>query len=187
VGASPLDHILRHNTWATGALVEFCRTLDAAKLDANALGTYGTLSGTVQHLVGAEQWYANLLTGETVGRTVRRTDAPYSLEELATISAATGARPLRVAASDDPTRVIVTNEPRRSAVGVVLAQVVHHGNAPHAGDDHPRRERHRAPSLERMGLRPRDAHLDRGGVEMAPMQPADYEKLGRCYLGMRVK
>jgi uncharacterized damage-inducible protein DinB len=128
VGASPLDHILRHNTWATDALIEFCRALDAAKLDANALGTYGTLYGTLQHLVGAEQWYAKLLTGEAVGRPIRRTDAPHSLDELATIAASTGVRLLQVAASDEAARVIVTNDPKRSTVGVVLAQVVHHGN-----------------------------------------------------------
>ena len=40
---SPLDHILRHNAWATGALIDFGRTLDPAKLDAEARGTYGTL------------------------------------------------------------------------------------------------------------------------------------------------
>jgi|SRR6266550_3267757 len=128
MGASPLDHMLRHNTWATGTLLEFCATLDAARLEVNAPGTYGTLYGTLQHLVGAEQWYAQLLTGEILGQRIRRTDAPHSLDELAKISAATGARLLLVAASDDPTRVIVTNEPRRSTAGVVLAQVVHHGN-----------------------------------------------------------
>jgi uncharacterized damage-inducible protein DinB len=128
VADSPLDHILRHNTWATRALIDFCRTLDPAKLDANAPGTYGTLYGTLQHLVGAEQWYAKLLTGEVLGRPLRRTDAPHSLDELATLAAATGARMLVVAASDDPARVIVTSEPEYSTVGVVLAQVVHHGN-----------------------------------------------------------
>jgi uncharacterized damage-inducible protein DinB len=120
--------MLRHNTWATGALIEFCRTLDAATLDGKAAGTYGSLNGTLQHLVGAEQWYAQLVTGEIFGRPIRRSDAPHSLDELATIATATGARLLAVAASDDPARVVVTNEPRRSTVGVVLAQVVHHGN-----------------------------------------------------------
>jgi uncharacterized damage-inducible protein DinB len=128
VGAPPLDHVLRHNVWATGALIEFCRTLDPARLDASAPGTYGTLYGTLQHLVAGEQWYVELLTGDVLGRPIRRTDAPHSLDELATIAAATGARLLRVAASDDATRVIVTDEPYRSTVGVVLAQVVHHGN-----------------------------------------------------------
>lgn len=128
MGASPLEGILRHNTWATGALIEFCRALDPANLDASATGTYGTLYGTLQHLVGAEQWYAQLLTGEIVGQRIRRTDAPHSLEELGTIAAATGARLLDVAASDDPARVISTGESEYSTVGVVLAQVVHHGN-----------------------------------------------------------
>jgi uncharacterized damage-inducible protein DinB len=104
VGASPLEHVLRHNAWATTAL------------------------GTLQHLVGAEQWYTKLLTGEVLGRPIRRTDPPHSLDELAAIATATGARLLDVSASDDPARVVVTNEPRRSTVGVVLAQVVHHGN-----------------------------------------------------------
>lgn len=126
--ASTLDHILRHNTWATGALIEFCRTLDPAKLDASAPGTYGTLYGTLQHIVSGEQWYAELVTGEILGRPIRRTDAPHSLDELATIAAATGARLRRIAASDDPTRVIVTDEPYRTTVGVVLAQVINHGN-----------------------------------------------------------
>ena len=42
--------------------------------------------------------------------------------------AATGSRILAVAAQDDAARVIQTNEGRRSTVGVVLAQLVHHGN-----------------------------------------------------------
>ena len=124
---SLLDHVLRHNTWATRSLIDFCKTLDAARLDANAGGTYGSLYGTLQHLVGAEQWYTQLLTGEVLGQPIRRTDAPHSLDELATIAAATGARLLAAAGSDDAGRVVVTNE-RRSTVGVVLTQVVHHAN-----------------------------------------------------------
>jgi uncharacterized damage-inducible protein DinB len=117
VGASPLDHVLRHNTWATGALIEFCRALDSTTPEMAATGTYGTLGGTLQHLVGAEQWYVKLLTGEVIGRPIRRTDAPHSLDELATIAASTGERLIAMAASDDPARIILTNEPRRSTVG----------------------------------------------------------------------
>lgn len=123
-----LEHVLRHNTWATGALIGFCRALEPEKLRATAPGTYGSLNGTLQHLVGAEQWYVKLLTGEVLGRPIRRTDEPHPLEELADIAAATGARLLTVAATDDPSRGIAMNEDRRSTVGVVLAQVVHHGN-----------------------------------------------------------
>jgi uncharacterized damage-inducible protein DinB len=126
---SALDHVLRHNTWATGALLDFCRTLDPSHLDDRAAGTYGTLYGTLQHLVGAEQWYVQLLTGEVVGARVRRTQR-HTLDELASVATAIGARELKVAASDDPERHIVMDEGKgpRTTVGVILAQLVHHGN-----------------------------------------------------------
>ena len=126
---SALDHVLRHNTWATGALLDFCRTLDPARLDDKAPGTYGTLYGTLQHLVGAEQWYVQLLTGELIGARIRRGQR-HTLEELASIAAAIGARELTVVASDDPDRQIVMDEGKgpRTTVGVIVAQLVHHGN-----------------------------------------------------------
>ena len=111
---SALDHVLRHNTWANGALLDFCRALDPARLDDQAAGTYGTLYGTLQHLVGAEQWYVQLLTGELIGARIRRTGR-HTLDELASIAAAIGVRELDVAASDDPERQIVWTRQRSRA------------------------------------------------------------------------
>ena len=126
--AQPLDHVLRHNTWATVTLLEFCAALDPVTLEMSAVGTYGTLYGTLQHLVGAEQWYLQLLTGDLLGRPrIRRTDR-HPLPELATTASLTGARVLEVVATDDVTRRIEMNEGRGSTVGVILAQLVHHGN-----------------------------------------------------------
>jgi len=127
VGTPALDHVLRHNAWATATLLEFCRRLDPGTLDLAAPGTYGTLGGTLQHLVGAEQWYVKLLTGEVIGAPIRRTEQ-HRLDELSAIAAATGSRVLAVAAQEDGARIIETNPGRRSTVGVVLAQFVHHGN-----------------------------------------------------------
>jgi len=121
-----LDHVLRHNTWANGALLDFCSALDPARLDEQAPGTYGTLYGTLQHLVGGEQWYVWLITGELHGERIRR-DERHKLDELAAIAAATGARVLVIAASDDPDRQIPVGADH-STVGTVLAQLVHHGN-----------------------------------------------------------
>jgi uncharacterized damage-inducible protein DinB len=127
-----LDHVLRHNTWATGALIGFCRALDPSRLDDQARGTYGTLYGSLQHLVSGEQWYVQLITGELIGTEIRRTDPRRTLDELASIAVRLGARALAIAASDDPDRAIsVDDEPDRkthSTVGTVLAQLVHHGN-----------------------------------------------------------
>jgi uncharacterized damage-inducible protein DinB len=127
--AHPLDHVLRHNTWATVTLLEFCATLDPERLDAEASGTYGTLYGTLQHLVGGEQWYLMLLTGSVLGGArIRRDDPRHSLDELGAVAKATGARALEVVATDDVTRRIEMNEGRTSTVGVILAQLIHHGN-----------------------------------------------------------
>jgi uncharacterized damage-inducible protein DinB len=126
-----LDHVLRHNTWANGTLLDFCRALDPARLDDQAAGTYGSLHGTLQHLVGGEQWYVQLITGDLIGREIRRTER-RTLDELASIAVALGARSLAIAASDDSDRGIQVDDEvdrkTRSTVGTVLAQLVHHGN-----------------------------------------------------------
>lgn len=126
----PLDHVLRHNTWANGAIIEFCRGLDPAAHASVSPGTYGTIERTLQHLIGAQQWYTQLLTGELIGPRLRRDGPTPALEELATIAAATGERLISVAESDDPARRIEMSpgEGRHSTVGVILAQLVHHGN-----------------------------------------------------------
>jgi uncharacterized damage-inducible protein DinB len=125
---TPLDHVLRHNAWATGKLLDFCRALDPARLDDQAPGTYGSLYGTLQHLVGGEQWYVQLITGDLIGTEIRR-DKPRTLDELASIAATLGLRTLAIAASDDPDRSFpVDDDNDRSTVGTVLAQLVHHGN-----------------------------------------------------------
>jgi len=124
--ASALDHVLRHNAWANKTLLEFCAALEPAALDLSAAGTYGTLYGTLQHIVGGEQFYIRLLTGEVLGRPVRKTEK-HTVERLIAIAALTGARAIEVAANDDATRVIAPGEDQ-TTVGVVLAQLVHHGN-----------------------------------------------------------
>jgi uncharacterized damage-inducible protein DinB len=126
-----LDHVLRHNTWATGALLDFCRALDPARLEDQAPGTYGTLYGTLQHLVSGEQWYVQLITRELIGAEIRR-DQKRALDDLASIAARLGVRALAIAASDDPDRRVPVDDDEgrstRSTVGTVLAELVHHGN-----------------------------------------------------------
>jgi len=121
-----LDHVLRHNAWANKTLLEFCAALEPAALDLSAAGTYGTLYGTVQHVVGGEQFYIRLLTGEVLGTPIRKTE-PRTLDDLIAISALTGARAVAIAASEDADRVIAPGDDQ-TTVGIVLAQLIHHGN-----------------------------------------------------------
>jgi uncharacterized damage-inducible protein DinB len=126
MGTRALDHVLRHNAWANKTLLEFCAALEPAALDLSAAGTYGTLYGTLQHIVGGEQFYIRLLTGEVLGKPVRKTER-RTLDDLIAIAALTGARAIDVAASDDVARVIAPGDDQTTA-GIVLAQLVHHGN-----------------------------------------------------------
>ena len=89
-GGSPIEHVLRHNTWANVTLLEFCRDLEPALLEAHATGTYGTLYGTLQHVVGAEQWYVQLITGEVLGPGRIRRDERRPLDDLLATARAVG-------------------------------------------------------------------------------------------------
>lgn len=125
---STLDHVLRHNAWANNTLLEFCAGLEPAALELSAQGTYGTLQRTLQHIVGGEQWYIWILTGEGLGPHAGERNK-RTLDELMTVSALTGARAIAVAEADDADRPVqIDGNPRASTVGVVLAQLVNHAN-----------------------------------------------------------
>jgi len=124
----PLDHVLRHHTWANAAIIDFCRGLDPARLESVAPGTYGTIERTLHHVVRSQQWYLQLLTGEVIGPPVPHGGQRPTIAQLAAVARATGDRVVSIAETDDPTRRIEMNEGRQSTVGVILAQLVHHGN-----------------------------------------------------------
>ncbi|TMF78895.1 MAG: DUF664 domain-containing protein [Chloroflexi bacterium] len=126
MATSVLDHVLQHNAWANKTLLEFCDGLEPAALDLSVPGTYGTLYLTLQHIVGGEQFYIRLLTGEVLGAPVRKTER-RTLEDLVAISELTSARAIAIAARDDADRVIAPGDDQ-TTVGIVLAQLIHHGN-----------------------------------------------------------
>lgn len=126
--SAALDQVLRHNAWANKTLLEFCARLDPAALELSASGTYGTLQRTLQHIVGGEQWYIWLLTGQGLGPHAGERQK-RTLDELIEVASLTGARAVEIAARDDGDRPVkIDDNPRGSTVGVVLAQLVNHGN-----------------------------------------------------------
>ncbi len=58
-----LDDLVRHNIWATKELLAFCKELDEETLSATVPGTYGTVIGTLWHLIASEASYLYRLTG----------------------------------------------------------------------------------------------------------------------------
>jgi uncharacterized damage-inducible protein DinB len=61
--AHGLDDLVRHNIWATKELLALCRTLDEETLNATVPGTYGTVIGTLWHMIASEASYLYRLTG----------------------------------------------------------------------------------------------------------------------------
>src|SRR5207244_11247101 len=114
-------------------------------------GQYVTLYRAIQHIVGGEQFYIRLLTGEVLGTPVRKTERRM-LDDLIAIAALTGARAIDVAANDDAARVISPGEDQ-TTVGIVLAQLVHHGNE------------HRAHATTILGMASRTASHETMGIE----------------------
>ncbi len=61
---NPLREMFLHHDWATRTLFDRCRALPAADLQQTVPGTYGTILGTLVHLVSGDQLYLELMTGK---------------------------------------------------------------------------------------------------------------------------
>ncbi len=86
--------LYRHKTWATLALIDFCKGVDDVVLDATTPGTYGTIRDTLRHLVRSEEGYLARVTGKRHSEPLG--DEPVSLDEL-------GERIRRMGPEDPPT------------------------------------------------------------------------------------
>ncbi len=54
---APLAEMLRYNRWATSTLIEACRALPDADLDARLPGVSGPVRELLTHIVGAQQTF----------------------------------------------------------------------------------------------------------------------------------
>jgi uncharacterized damage-inducible protein DinB len=61
---SVLTTLFAHNTWANLKLLDFCERLSDEQLDATAIGCFGSIRDTLQHIVGAEVSYVERVNGK---------------------------------------------------------------------------------------------------------------------------
>jgi uncharacterized damage-inducible protein DinB len=73
--------LLRHNVWANLQLFDACQALSDEQLAASAPGTYGSIRETLPHIVGGEEDYLTVLTGQPPAQPLRK-DASLSIGEL---------------------------------------------------------------------------------------------------------
>ena len=127
-GETALVTMFRHNLWANLGLIDACVALDETQLAATAVGTYGSIYDTLDHLVRAEQGYLFLLTGDSPVARMHKGDRPTiaTLRENARLF---GEGLMAVAAGVTPSALANSvEEDGRWAMpaGVVLNQAINH-------------------------------------------------------------
>jgi uncharacterized damage-inducible protein DinB len=127
---SPLKDAFAHHVWATATLIDTCMTLTAEQLQTKAVGTYGPILRTMQHLVGNDSWYLFDITGDRA----RQIDPEQmDLAGLRDVMESDGeAWAQLLAAEPDPDRVVTEVDEKDGSeldavMGVRLAQALHHG------------------------------------------------------------
>jgi uncharacterized damage-inducible protein DinB len=118
-----------HHVWATLRLIDACLPLSPGQLATGVPGTYGSIIGTLRHLVGADASYLFAVTG---GRTPTIDEDRMDLGELRAAMEGNGSAWSSLLAGQlDPDVVVVRHRDDGSEshapMGIRLAQALHHG------------------------------------------------------------
>jgi uncharacterized damage-inducible protein DinB len=126
-----MEDAFAHHVWATLRLVDTCLTLTPQQLDTAVPGTYGSILDTLRHLIGSDAWDLFVATGDRASL-IREDD--MDLPELRAAMESHGPAWSRLLAQDlDPDALLDEVDPndgyeRHIAMGIQLAQVLHHGS-----------------------------------------------------------
>lgn len=129
MGSSVLSDAFGHHIWATIRLIDSCVDVPSEQLEVTVPGTFGSILGTLRHLVDADASYLHVISGQRVLM------ADHSADDLDGLRAAMESHGVdwqRVLADDlDPTEVVVRQRDDGSEshapLGIRIAQVLHHG------------------------------------------------------------
>lgn len=67
-----LTALFQHNTWANLTLLDFCERLTDEQLDVTAVGGFGTIRETLEHIIGGEVSYVNRVNGMLPAQPLQR-------------------------------------------------------------------------------------------------------------------
>lgn len=115
--------------WATRTLLEFCAALSPEQRQLTSPATYGAIDQTLAHAVGADEYYLYLLTGERPARPLEPNPTVDFADLIARAERNAGLIE-RLSSSQRDTSALtpVKRGEAPISVGMVLAQIVHHGN-----------------------------------------------------------
>ena len=119
-----LDRFFGHHLWATRTLLERCRELSPEQLEMSAVGTYGPIGDTLDHLVSADRSYLSRLKG-TGRKEPLNAGAPGPLLEHLGRQAEDWLGYLAARPDFEAPFEIRTGQ---VPAWVIVAQAIHHGN-----------------------------------------------------------
>lgn len=123
-----LTTLYKHNRWANLRLLEACRNLTPAQLEAKIPGSFGTVHQTLDHFVTSERsYFSRISTGHRYGSDP---DAPLlTVPEMIQLADETGNGLIEWAGKiqpDDAVTVDWEGTPRSVPKAILLTQVINH-------------------------------------------------------------
>jgi uncharacterized damage-inducible protein DinB len=120
----------RHNSWANKQLIAACRGLSREQLASPAIGSYGSILDTFNHIIRSDASYLGRLAGN-VPTWVSDREKTDDLDRLdAWVDEAERIRDQLLAQPFDPERIMILDDGTYEAhAGILIAQALHHGNA----------------------------------------------------------
>jgi uncharacterized damage-inducible protein DinB len=130
MSGSFMEDAFAYHVWATLRVVDTCLELSPEQLETDVPGTYGSILDTLRHLIGSDAWDLFVANGDRASL-IREHD--MDLTELRAAMQSHGPGWSRLLARDlDPDAMLdevdeVDGYERHIAMGIQLAQVLHHG------------------------------------------------------------
>jgi uncharacterized damage-inducible protein DinB len=122
-----------HHLWATDRLLTFCERLTDDQLAHHTQGTYGSIIGTLRHLVASDRWYLTFFPNSQppLAEIDEDQEGGLTLDQLRMEMGRNAAAWVEVlAAQPDPEADVAELDPKwefHVPLGLRLAQAVHHG------------------------------------------------------------
>ena len=126
-----LIEFVHYNQWANQALLDVCATLDAALLDAEIPGAYGSIVTTFLHVLRAEAGFLKRIHGASPEPPFAWDGHP-TLAQLKAFEAELGARLLETVRAVPPTQNVHEEAPGWSfdyQARLIFMSIVYHGVA----------------------------------------------------------
>ena len=130
MGKPLMEDAFEHHVWASLRLVDACLALSPQQLETTVPGTYGSILDTLRHCIGSDAWDLFVATGD---RSSLIDEEGMHLPELRVAMESHGPGWSRLLAQDlDPDALLDEVDEndgyeRHIAMGIQLAQVLHHG------------------------------------------------------------